>query len=129
MITVFYDDRCPLCRREIEYYKNKSASATINWCGISQHICTLEKHGVSYLASLKMLHAINAEGKICRGIDAFILIWQQLAGWKWLAWLINLPVIYRASKELYSIFAHWRFNGLSYCEIEKKNNHPHDNHI
>jgi predicted DCC family thiol-disulfide oxidoreductase YuxK len=117
MIKVFYDDRCLLCLREIEYYKKISPPAIINWCGINQNISLLEKHGISYIESLKMLHAINAEGKIYCGIDSFIIIWQQLAGWKWLARLIKLPVIYQVSKYLYRVFAIWRFNRLTYCEI------------
>jgi len=129
MINVYYDDRCPLCSREIEYYKKIPTPAIINWCGISHHICTLEKHGVSYLESLKVLHAINAEGKIYRGVDAFILIWQQLARWKWLALLVNLPVIYHVTKALYGIFVHWRFNSLDHCVIEKNNHRSYDNHI
>jgi predicted DCC family thiol-disulfide oxidoreductase YuxK len=129
MINVYYDDRCPLCSREIEYYKKISTPAIINWCGISQHTCTLEKHGVSYLESLKVLHSINAEGKIYRGVDSFILIWQQLARWKWLALFVSLPVIYHVTKVLYGIFAHSRFNSLDHCVIEKNNPHSHDNHI
>jgi len=120
MISVFYDDRCPLCSREIEYYKKISPTTIINWCGISLHINTLEKHGVTYTESLKMLHAINAKGKTYRGVDAFILIWQQIPGWKWLARIVSLPVIYQVSKALYSVVARWRFNSLDHCVVQKK---------
>ena len=123
MISVFYDDRCTLCRREIEYYKKISYPDIISWCAISQHIYTLEKYGISYTEGLKILHAINAERKMCRGVDTFIFIWQQLSGWKWLARFIKLPIIYQISKALYSIFAHWRFNRLTHCRIGHQNDH------
>ena len=55
MISVFYDDGCPLCRREIEYYKKISSPDIISWCAISQHIYTLEKYGISYTEGLKIL--------------------------------------------------------------------------
>ena len=53
MIKVFYDDRCPLCSREINYYKRITPSADIVWHGIDQNINTLEKNGISYIESLK----------------------------------------------------------------------------
>ncbi|MBT5185771.1 MAG: DUF393 domain-containing protein [Kordiimonadaceae bacterium] len=121
MIKVFFDDRCPICSREIDYYKRITPSADIVWCGISQHISTLEKNGISYIESLKVIHAINTENKHFRGVDVFILIWQQTSNWRWFAKIVKLPVIYHVSKALYSIFAHWRFNRLPLCKIGNKN--------
>ena len=118
MINVFYDDRCPLCRREIEYYKKLSASTEIKWSGISQNISTLEKYGIPYTESLKVLHAINEDNQMVYGVDTFILIWQQLPKWKWLAKFVGLPLIYQLSKGVYSIFAMWRFKNLDHCTIE-----------
>ena len=123
MIKVFYDDRCPLCIREINYYKRITPSADIVWRGIDQNINTLEKNGISYIESLKILHVINTEGKLYRGVDAFILIWQQLSGWRWFAKIVKLPVIYHVSKTLYSIFARWRFNQLTHFRIGHQNDH------
>tara|TARA_R110002096_G_C14661614_1_gene728112 strand:- start:33555 stop:33932 length:378 start_codon:yes stop_codon:yes gene_type:complete len=123
MIKVFYDDRCPLCSKEIDYYKRIAPSTVIVWCGISQHISVLEKNDISYLESLKILHVINTEGKLYRGVDAFILIWQHIIGWRWFAKVVKLPLIYHVSKALYSIFAHWRFNRLTHCRIGHQNEH------
>jgi len=118
MINVFYDDRCPLCRREIEYYKKLSAFTEINWSGISENILTLEKYGISYIESLKVLHAINEDNQMVYGVDTFILIWQQLPKWKWIAKFVELPLIYQLSKGIYRIFAKWRFKNLDHCTIE-----------
>lgn len=118
MINVFYDDKCPLCRREIEYYKKLSASTEIKWSGISENILTLEKYGISYIESLKVLHAINEDNQMVYGVDTFILIWQQLPKWKWIAKFVELPLIYQLSKGIYRIFAKWRFKNLDHCTIE-----------
>ena len=119
MINVFYDDRCPLCTREIEYYKKITPPSTINWYGISKHEETLKKHGISLIESLKLLHATNQEGKMKIGVDAFILIWQNLPRWNWLATVIKLPIIYQISGALYAFFAERRFNNLDHCKIIK----------
>ncbi|MDG1858113.1 MAG: DUF393 domain-containing protein [Emcibacteraceae bacterium] len=123
MIKIFYDDRCSLCSREIDYYKRITPSADIVWCGISQNINTLEKNGISYLESLKNIHVINSEGKVYRGVDAFILIWRHIPGWRWFAKVVKLPLIYHLCRALYSIFTHWRFNRLTYCSIGHQNEH------
>ena len=118
MINVFYDDRCPLCRREIEYYKKLSALTKIKWSGISENIPTLEKYGISYTESLKVLHAINEDNQMVYGVDTFILIWRQLPKWKWLAKFVELPLIYQLSKGIYRVFAKLRFKNLDHCTIE-----------
>ena len=118
MINVFYDDRCPLCRREIEYYKKLSAFTEIKWSGISENIPTLEKYGISYTESLKVLHAINEDNQMVYGVDTFILIWQQLPKWKWIAKFVELPLIYQLSKGIYRIFAKWRFKNVDHSTIE-----------
>jgi predicted DCC family thiol-disulfide oxidoreductase YuxK len=119
MIKVFYDDKCNLCSREIEYYKKISKPSVINWCKLSQNKAELEKYAITYIQSLKMLHAVDSNGKLHIGIDAFIAIWQQLEGWKWIAKFISIPGFYQVSKNLYRRFANWRFNRLTHCVIER----------
>ena len=102
----------------LEYYKKLSAFSEIKWSGISQNISTLEKYGIPHTESLKVLHAINEDNQMVYGVDTFILIWQQLPKWKWLAKFVGLPLIYQLSKGIYSIFAMWRFKNLDHCTIE-----------
>ena len=120
MINVFYDDRCPLCRREIEYYKKQTPDTAIKWLGISQNVNILEKYNISYIDSLKILHAINADKEMVYGVDAFILIWEQLRGWRWLAKFVGLPLVYQMTKGIYKVFAQCRFSKLDHCKIKTK---------
>ena len=112
------DARC--VAKKLNIIKKYPLLPFLNWCGISEHTATLEKYGISYLDSLKILHAVNTEGKTYKGVDTFVLIWQHLARWKYLAWFVRLPLIYQMSKLTYSIFAYWRFKNLDHCVIEKK---------
>ena len=34
-LTVFYDGSCPLCRREIDFYRRRRGAARIDWLDIS----------------------------------------------------------------------------------------------
>ena len=35
-LTVFYDGACPLCRREIAFYRRRRGAARIRWLDISR---------------------------------------------------------------------------------------------
>ena len=78
-IEVFYNDSCPVCRREIEIYRSKS-------------------EGVEYKDSSEMddkfnrrMHAFQ-NGIEYIGAEAFIVIWKNTKGFKWLSRLLNNKV-------------------------------------
>ncbi|MGB1237604.1 MAG: DCC1-like thiol-disulfide oxidoreductase family protein [Pseudomonadales bacterium] len=54
---------------------------------------TLLLLGVSRQQALQKLHALNDAGQLQIGVDAFILIWQQLPYWRALARVLQLPLL------------------------------------
>ena len=114
MITIFYDDRCGMCSREINYYKKIAPKEVFDWAGISYSKDKLAKHNISEEQSLKLLHAIDDKNKLHIGVDAFILIWKQLRVWRILARIVALPVVYCCVTTTYKIFANKRFRKLKY---------------
>lgn len=123
MITVFYDGKCGLCRREIEHYKHIAPEGIFIWQDITANASTLESLGIAYADGLKLLHAQDAQGKIHIGVDAFLLIWQQMPRWRILAIIVAAPFIRPLVNIIYRCFAAWRFKRLSHCQIAK--NLPH----
>jgi predicted DCC family thiol-disulfide oxidoreductase YuxK len=71
---------------------------------------------------LKILHACDPQGKIYVGVDAFILIWQNIPQWRILASLVSVGFVHYFAKVFYQLFASWRFNKLSHCYIALKDN-------
>ena len=120
MITVFYDGKCSLCSKEIKYYRNIAPVETFYWLDITTPAGAdeLKKEGFSLSEGFKLLHAKDEEGLLHTGLDAFILIWQQLKGWKVLALFVCLPVIRQIASILYCCFARWRFKRLKHCQVE-----------
>lgn len=117
MITVFYDGKCGLCRREIEHYKRIAPDGTFDWTDITIDSTSLEKLGVSYTDGLKLLHATDTQGNLHIGVDAFILIWREMPRWRVLAAIVSLPFARVIAKKLYGMFAAWRFSRLEHCNI------------
>jgi predicted DCC family thiol-disulfide oxidoreductase YuxK len=117
MITVFYDGKCGLCRREIDHYKHIAPQDVFEWVDITIDPSMTKKIGISYADGLKLLHATDATGKLYVGIDAFLLIWRQIPRWRILAKIVSLPIIRPVANIAYRAFAAWRFNRLAHCQI------------
>jgi len=117
MISVFYDGKCGLCRREIAHYKRIAPDGVFDWVDITVDATTVQKLGISYADGLKLLHATDAAGKLYVGVDAFVLIWKQIPLWQILGAFVSLPFIRPIAKIAYRAFAAWRFNRLAHCQI------------
>ena len=118
MVTVYFDGKCGLCTKEIRYYQKIAPAVLFSWCDIAHDPSSLAPLGISQADALRWLHARDGDGKIHIGIDAFILIWQQLhIGWRALAILANLPILHPMLGWLYQRFAAYRFARLDHCQI------------
>ena len=120
MITVFYDGKCGLCAREINYYRVIAPKGIFDWQDITESTDELTKQGVSLSAGLRLLHARDNTGQLHVGVDAFILIWKQLKRWRILAAFVALPIIRQIANMAYSAFANWRFKRLKHCQLAAK---------
>ncbi len=118
MKTIIFDNHCNMCTKEISYYKSISQKNKFLWCDLHRESELLKHLNISHKEALMALHAIDEKGKIYKGIDAFVIIWQELAYWKILAFVIKIPIINQIAKFLYKIFAIWRYNRLSNCDIK-----------
>lgn len=117
MITVFYDGKCNLCLREIDYYRSIAPAERFIWQDINTPNDALKQLHISLIQGLKILHALDDAGVVHTGVDAFILMWRQLKYWNALVQIISLPGIYFLSKIVYRYFAAWRFKRSKHCQI------------
>ena len=122
MITVFFDDQCGLCSKEIAYYQKITLPNTINWLALSESQVTLEAKGIDYICALKHLHAVDNENNIYIGVAAFIVVWQQLPRWRWLAKVARFKPVNWFLKLGYRWFAEWRFRRSTHCQMAAQNN-------
>jgi predicted DCC family thiol-disulfide oxidoreductase YuxK len=88
--SVFFDGSCPLCRREIAVYQHLKADLPIDWIDITQ-ADFVAPAGQSVDGLMKRFHVTTPSGDLLSGAQAFVHIWSQLPGWRWLARLARLP--------------------------------------
>jgi len=117
MITIFYDGKCGLCSREINYYKTIAQAGKFCWFDIASDATPLESLKVSQADGLRRLHGLDAEGRIYVGVDAFLLIWRSLPYWRLLGMVVGLPGIRQFAQLVYNRFADYRFSRLAHCQI------------
>jgi len=117
MLTVYYDGKCGLCRREIEYYKRVAPADRFVWLDIATDPASLADLDISQADALRRLHARDASGAVYVGVAAFIAIWQGLNYWRYLAMIVNLPFLKPLAAFTYDRFADYRFSRLTHCQL------------
>lgn len=118
MITVFYDGKCGLCSKEIAYYKTIAPSEKFTWCDITLDSRPLTRKGVSFRNGLMFFHVEDENGTMHTALDAFIIVWQELRSWRYLAKIVSLPVLKPLMNRCYKIFAKYRFKKNGYCKVK-----------
>ena len=87
---VLFDGSCPLCRREIALYQDLPATGEMQWVDISDRSYAAPA-GLSKDTLMRRFHIVTPEGVLLSGAAAFVFIWKQLPGWRWLARIASLP--------------------------------------
>ena len=121
MISVFFDGKCNLCSKEINYYRRIAPKNTFNWVDITKIPGELDKFEIKLSDGLRLMHVADSNGNISTGVDAFIIMWKQIKYWKFLGLFVSLPIVKQIANLLYRYFADWRFNRYEHCLIAQEN--------
>ena len=90
-LTVFYDGACPLCRREIAFYQDKTGADAIDWIDVSGKAGDDEvAPGLSRDQALRRFHIVDGNGTVVSGGTAFAAIWASLPAFRPLGRLFRL---------------------------------------
>ncbi|HRP75748.1 MAG TPA: DUF393 domain-containing protein [Rhodocyclaceae bacterium] len=102
-LTVYYDGACPVCVRDRAWYERLSTrtESSVKWVDITGLDAELHACGIDPAAALRELHVRDANGKVHRELDAYILLMSRVPALKPLAWLIGLPGLRPALSRLY----------------------------
>jgi len=116
-LTVLYDGGCPLCGREISHYRKLAALRTIEWVDVTSNAERLAQFGVIAEDAMAEFHVFDESGQLHKGADGFVVLWQALPYYRWLAklclWLRLLPLM----RWGYGYFAQWHFRRRCVTEI------------
>ena len=102
-LTIYYDGSCPLCRREIAFYRHQAATAPLEWVDVSASTATLGAD-LSCEAAMRRFHVRDANGQLLSGGAAFARLWRALPGWRVLGWCFAWPPLSWALEAAYRAF-------------------------
>ena len=91
-LEILYNGRCPICSAEIAQYRQQAERADAPVQFIDLHDATLTHWGLSKEQATKRFHA-RKDGQIISGFPAFLVLWWELPRMRWLARVLELPVL------------------------------------
>jgi 3-demethoxyubiquinol 3-hydroxylase len=101
-LTVMFDGACPLCRREIAVYQSLKPLAPTKWIDVSDPALGLSiDERARYMARF---HVRAPNGELLSGAAAFVALWLNMPGWRWLGRLGKLPGMTPVLEQLYRGF-------------------------
>ncbi|KAF2572742.1 hypothetical protein F2Q70_00003756 [Brassica cretica] len=83
-IKMLYDGDCPLCMREVNMLKERNEEyGTIKFVDISSNdYSPQENQGLDYKTVMGQIHAIQSEGNVVTGVEAFRKLYELVGlGW------------------------------------------------
>jgi predicted DCC family thiol-disulfide oxidoreductase YuxK len=106
-MQVFYDGGCPVCSREIAFYRGRPGAEGFEWVDVQ---CTAESLGgdLSREAALARLHVRLADGTLLSGAAAFAALWRNMPGFRWLGRWLQVPPFNVLAEVGYRIFLRMR---------------------
>lgn len=81
-LTVFFDGACPLCQREIGFYRKRRGADQIAWVDVSDAQEPTVAPGLLTEDALARLHVRLPSGRLESGARAFAELWTALPGFR-----------------------------------------------
>lgn len=81
-LTVFYDGACPLCEREIAFYRGRKGAERISWVDVSRISEDEVAPGLTKDKALARFHVMKVGGSLVSGGRAFAELWVALPAFR-----------------------------------------------
>jgi predicted DCC family thiol-disulfide oxidoreductase YuxK len=107
-LQLFYDGSCSVCATEVERYGRKDHDNRLILVDISAPGFDPAPFGIPLAEFMYQMHAIDRNGRVFRGVEAFWAIWQAFPSSTLLGLcgiLISLPFVNPLARLCYRIFA------------------------
>lgn len=102
-VTVLYNDQCPVCSLEIDHYRGLSRryASSLEFEPLSEIGPVYAALGLTQEDAKRRLHVRDQNGRVAIGVDAFLVIWRLLPGYRHVARIVALPGIYHLASLVY----------------------------
>ncbi len=120
-LTVFYDEQCPLCNRTVLILNHFDVFNCIEFKGAQSHAASYPALvGIDQATLMIDLYALDKNGCLYAGVDAYAEILIKMRYPFLLGWLLKLPGVHSLACHYYRKIAdsRLRVNCDEYCQYE-----------
>ena len=103
-IKVFYDGKCNICKKEIDFYSKIDKDKNFDWVNIHKNNKVINDTGLSKKELLSVLHIQTRNGSIIKGVDAFGVMWSKFKYLKLLSFAIKFKPVNIFANFLYKLW-------------------------
>ena len=107
-LTVYYDGACPLCRREIGFYRRRKGAEAIDWVDVAASDHAPIAPDLTRGDALARFHVRLPDGRLESGASGFGALWAVLPSYRWLGRLVRLPWLQPIFETAYNGFLQFR---------------------
>ena len=104
VLTLYYDGGCPVCTREIGFYRRCRGAERIRWVNLATSDDTELGTDLSREAAYARLHARRPDGTLLSGARAFAALWQALPAFRLAGRVAALPGVVHGLEVGYRFF-------------------------
>ena len=101
-IKGYFNASCNICRTEINHYKRINTS--IDWVDVISNKNALNDTKLSAGELIRRLHVVK-DNKLHKGLDAFLIVWEEIPRYRILSKFARLPIIYHLGWLIYEFIA------------------------
>jgi predicted DCC family thiol-disulfide oxidoreductase YuxK len=108
-LTVLYDGNCGLCLVSVARLRRVDRGGRIELLDLHDPSVSARFPQVNREEALRLMQAVDPEGKVYAGVDAWARAGLALPGWKVVAWLLLVPGIHFVAGKIYAWVARNRY--------------------
>lgn len=101
---VFYDGECPVCRREIGWYRGRKGADQIDWVNVAGDDDVNGPPGLTQDDLLRRFTVQRRNGATARGAAGFIALWRALPSTRLPAKVADNAIVTWIAEQLYRLF-------------------------
>lgn len=113
-LRVFYDGACPVCSREMAFYKRRDSNRRLECIDIAGPQFAAADYGLDAARADEVMHVRTADGRTDTGVYAFVAIWEALGMGLPVA-LTRIPGVLSVMRWGYRLFAANRRRLMAAC--------------
>lgn len=102
--TVYFDGGCPVCRREVSFYRKLPGADRVVWIDAAAAPDEALGPDLDRDTALNRMHVRDTDGRLTEGVAAFETMWRALPWAGPLAWLAGRKTLHPLLTRAYDGF-------------------------